>query len=202
MELKAYERTGIKEKKNLRESKEQLLKRKRQEENLQMTMERTAYREDVEKKYDTGLMNRDKECKKIKNLLEDCYEKSSMDITCNIYQLVQGYQDYFSSYGENMTTLELRTFRKAMAKTLSISNAQSLLATQSMETIEVQSPEATAQDDAILDFCAEYYDSLTTKGLNSLELTGFLLNAGTPIQNIENLKEAKMKVMTLIDKTK
>lgn len=202
MELKAYERTGIKEKKNLRENKEQLLKRKRQEENLQITRERTAYREEVEKKYDTSLMNRDKECKRIENLLEDCYEKSSMDITCNIYQLVQGYQDYFSSYGENMTTLELRTFRKAMAKTLSISNAQSLLAMQSMETIEVQSPEAAAQDDAILDFCAEYYDSLTTKGLNSLELTGFLLNAGTPIQNIENLKEAKMKVMTLIDKTK
>lgn len=194
-----YERTGIKEKKNLRESREQLSKRKRREENLQITKERTAYREDVEKKYDTGLMNRSKECQKIENLLEDYYEKSSMDITCNTYQLVQGYQDYFSSYGENMTTLELRTFRKAIAKTLSISNAQSLLASQSMEEIETASSLACAQEEAILDFCVEHYECLTTSGLNSLELTGFLLNAGTPIQNIENLKEAKTKVMTLLD---
>ena len=65
MVLHGYERTGIKENKQLKESKEQMLKKKRQQENLQITKDRTTYNQDVAKKYDTSLMNRDKECKKI-----------------------------------------------------------------------------------------------------------------------------------------
>ncbi len=200
MVLHGYERTGIKENKQLKESKEQMLKKKRQQENLQIIKDRTTYNQDVAKKYDTSLMNRDKECKKIKKLLGDYYEASFMSKEENIFQLVSGYQEYLLAFGDHMTALELRTFRNSIVKTLSISEEQLFLAKQSEASMEVLGD--NPQDEAILDFCVENLESLTTKGLNSLELVGFLLDAGTPIQNSENLKEVKTKVMNLLADSK
>lgn len=200
MTRKEYERTGIKEHKNLRENKEQMLKRKIHEENIQITKERTAYNIEVAKKYDIDLMNSEKEYQKTLNLLEAyqlCYLRSGSSHSSNIEQLILGYSDYFLTVGENMSALSLRDFRNSIEKTIRISRKQ--------QPIQVEDDrEEYVQDTAILNFCIEYSDALEMQGLDLAmtgELINFLIDEETPIQNANNLANVKTKVRSLISPT-
>lgn len=200
MMRKEYERTGIKEHKNLRENKEQMLKRKIHEENIQITKERTAYNIEVAKKYDIDLMNSEKEYQKTLNLLEAyqlCYLRSGSSHSSNIEQLILGYSDYFLTVGENMSALSLRDFRNSIEKTIRISRKQ--------QPIQVEDDrEEYVQDTAILNFCIEYSDALEMQGLDLAmtgELINFLIDEETPIQNANNLANVKTKVRSLISPT-
>lgn len=197
-----YERIRIKEKKNLRENKEQILKRKKQEDNLQLTKARTAYNMEAKNKYDIGLMNREKEYRKTLDLLEGYqwnYLTGESNPYDNIEQLVQGYSDYFLIFGESMSALALRDFRNSIEKTIRTSRRKQTMPDSSEQIKEYQ------QDTAILDFCIAYDKELSLYGLD-IGMTGtlinFLIDENTPIRNVENLVNVKTKVKSLLDSSK
>lgn len=198
MIIKEYERTGIKERKGKKVSQEQILKDKIKKDAIQRTKERTAYKIEVAEKYDIGLMNFEKEYEKTLYLLESyqlAYPVSMDNNHDNIEQLVQGYSDYFLTFGEEMSALALRDFRNSIEKTIRVSRKQQIKPEMGQER------EEDVQDTAILNFCIDYYDELEIYGLN-LAMTGrlinFLIEKDTPIQNEKNLASAKTKVHSLI----
>lgn len=199
MITKHYERTGIKEIKKKKESQEQITKRKEKEKKLQRTKERATYYEQKDQYHNIGLMDPKKEYQKIERMLER-YEDilfSKNVIDENIQQLLQGYQDYFQTYGENMTPMGLRTFRNSIIKTIAISQQQ-LLQTETLE-------KNYTQENAVNYFCTMYSDELQETGLNmemTAELVGFLRDNNVPIRNIENLKEVKVKIKSFCTNTK
>lgn len=63
-------------------------------------------------------MNFQKEYQKVKDLIENRREILSDE---NLKALISGYQDYFDTYGKDMTALVLRDFRRGILSTISIS---------------------------------------------------------------------------------
>lgn len=188
MKLKAYERTGIKEEKNLRESQAKLIERQNSEQEIKRSIELGRYRENCRNKYDLNLMNFEKEYQRTTNLLSSyrLYED-------NIGILLQGYYEYLHTYGSSMTALGLREFRKSIESGVR----------QAWDVEKKKKREAQIEN-AVLDFVIECYDDIEHSGgqINVLDIMYLMYELNLNIKSEQACEEITSKIKTIYDELK
>ena len=171
MTTKYYKRTGTKDEKKKRESNETKMKRE----------ERKAK---IEHEQKVELMSQEKEHKKTTQILED-YLFIKQNSSENIGQLIEGYHEYFQTYGENMTPLGLRNFRKGVVQTIKILQKQD----RKEEYLEVDS-----QENTICQIYSNYFNTLLDSELDSELTEAFISPTLKTDISLESMEKAKTKV--------
>lgn len=118
------------------------------------------YKESKKSCYDLSRMNFQKEYQKVKDLIENRREVLKDE---NLKTLMSGYQDYFDTYGKDMTALALRDFRRGILST--ISNSQKSFGGEN-QVANSTKKENSSREDAIRDFCIHQGSNLEQRGLD------------------------------------
>lgn len=185
MITKYYKRTGTKDEKKKRESNEITMKREEKKTKIEHEQKVASYKES--RYHNIELMSQEKEYKKTTQVLED-YLFLKQNSSENIGQLIEGYHEYFQTYGENMTPLGLRTFRKGILQTIKISQKQC----SQEESLETDSKENT-----IFSIYAAYFNALfDNESDTELATTSMSSTLETDI-SFENMEKTKTKVKDL-----
>lgn len=188
MKQKAYERTGIKEKNQKRESQEAKEKKLAHDLEVQRSVEKGLYRSQVEGRYDVTLMNRDREYEKARQVLAgyiefiDYYDE-------NVQTVIEGYQAYWEMYGCVMTPVGLRAFRNGINKTIARTKE------------EMEAARREKQEETILDFYVNYGSLVDERGMDhdlpTFFLEEYLFSKGVSLESIENVERAKTRVKAI-----
>ena len=134
-------------------------------------------------------MNFQKEYQKVKDLIENRREVLSDE---NLKTLMSGYQDYFDTYGKDMTALALRDFRRGILSTISNSRKNQVANSTKKEN--------SSREDAILDFCIHQDSNLEQRGLDMgmfFSLLDFLAQNGVPAKDGDDMEKIRAKVKSI-----
>lgn len=148
MRLKVYERTGIKEERVLKDKKLKLIEQKQFEQAMRCSIQRGIYKKNCKDCYDLRLMDRRKEYKKTEDLLE-IYQDMGTIFEENIWGLIEGYVEYFNTYGSRMSALGLRGFRKNIERVIQLSRE-----------VEKEKRKEVQIDNAVLEFVIDCYEEI------------------------------------------
>ena len=193
---KIYERTGIKKEK--RKNQQEILTATIHEQETQKILEKGNKRK-KQTLYNLGLMSHQKECAKVKKLLEE-YATNIKSYNANTEQIIIGYKEYFEIYGNNMTPYALRAFKKAILNT--VATAEKVLpAASNFSDESEETNEENSLEEAIFDFCIANYDEVIESNIDLGTITKlilFLSNKGIPAADtIKNLDSIKVKVKSI-----
>ncbi len=182
MTTKYYKRTGTKDEKKKRESNETKMKREERKAKIEREQKIASYKKSRYR--NTELMSQEKEHKKTTQVLED-YLFIKQNSSENIGQLIEGYHEYFQTYGENMTPLGLRNFRKGVVQTIKILQKQD----RKKEYLEVDS-----QENTICQIYSNYFNTLLDSELDSELTEAFISPTLKTDISLESMEKAKTKV--------
>ncbi len=189
MQQKQYERTGIKEYSNKRKKKREIKQQEERKQRVEKAIARREYKESKKSCYDLSRMNFQKEYQKVKDLIENRREVLSDE---NLKTLMSGYQDYFDTYGKDMTALALRDFRRGILSTISNSRKNQVANSTKKEN--------SSREDAILDFCIHQDSNLEQRGLDMgmfFSLLDFLAQNGVPAKDGDDMEKIRAKVKSI-----
>lgn len=189
MQQKQYERTGIKEYSNKRKKKREIKQQEERKQRVEKAIARREYKESKKSCYDLSRMNFQKEYQKVKDLIENRREVLSDK---NLKTLMSGYQDYFDTYGKDMTALALRDFRRGILSTISNSRKNQVANSTKKEN--------SSREDAILDFCIHQDSNLEQRGLDMgmfFSLLDFLAQNGVPAKDGDDMEKIRAKVKSI-----
>jgi len=192
MKLKVYERTGIKEETKLKEKKEKLIERQKSEIEIKQGIERGIYKENCKNNYDLNLMCYEKEYKRTEDLLM-WYQEVSIVYEENVCILIGGYIDYFHTYGNRMTALGLRRFRKTVETVIELACR-----------IEKKKKRNAQVENMAIDFVIEHYDGIEYFGseINVPDIIHLMFDLGMSERNPQEYEEVKEKVKTIYEELK
>ncbi len=191
---KQYEKTGIKEYSNKRKKKREIKQQEERKQRVEKAIARREYKERKKSCYDLSRMNFQKEYQKVKDLIENRREVLSDE---NLKTLISGYQDYFDTYGKDMTALALRDFRRGILST--ISNSRKSLG-RTNQVANSPEKENGSREDAILDFCIHQNRNLEQRGLDMgmfFSLLDFLAQNGVPAKDGDDMEKIRSKVKSI-----
>lgn len=186
---KQYEKTGIKEYSNKRKKKREIKQQEERKQRVEKAIARREYKESKKSCYDLSRMNFQKEYQKVKDLIENRREVLSDE---NLKTLMSGYQDYFDTYGKDMTALALRDFRRGILSTISNSRKNQVANSTKKEN--------SSREDAILDFCIHQDSNLEQRGLDMgmfFSLLDFLAQNGVPAKDGDDMEKIRAKVKSI-----
>lgn len=189
MQQKQYERTGMKEYSNKRKQKTEIEQQEERNKKVERALARWEYKESKKSCYDLSRMNFQKEYQKVKDLIENRREVLSDE---NLKTLMSGYQDYFDTYGKDMTALALRDFRRGILSTISNSRKNQVANSTKKEN--------SSREDAILDFCIHQDSNLEQRGLDMgmfFSLLDFLAQNGVPAKDGDDMEKIRAKVKSI-----
>ena len=189
MQQKQYERTGMKEYSNKRKQKTEIEQQEERNKKVERALARGEYKESKKSCYDLSRMNFQKEYQKVKDLIENRREVLSDE---NLKTLMSGYQDYFDTYGKDMTALALRDFRRGILSTISNSRKNQVANSTKKEN--------SSREDAILDFCIHQDSNLEQRGLDMgmfFSLLHFLAQNGVPAKDGDDMEKIRAKVKSI-----
>ncbi len=189
MQQKQYERTGMKEYSNKRKQKTEIEQQEERNKKVERALARGEYKESKKSCYDLSRMNFQKEYQKVKDLIENRREVLSDE---NLKTLMSGYQDYFDTYGKDMTALALRDFRRGILSTISNSRKNQVANSTKKEN--------SSREDAILDFCIHQDSNLEQRGLDMgmfFSLLDFLAQNGVPAKDGDDMEKIRAKVKSI-----
>ena len=189
MQQKQYERTGMKEYSNKRKQKTEIEQQEERNKKVERALARGEYKEIKKSCYDLSRMNFQKEYQKVKDLIENRREVLSDE---NLKTLMSGYQDYFDTYGKDMTALALRDFRRGILSTISNSRKNQVANSTKKEN--------SSREDAILDFCIHQDSNLEQRGLDMgmfFSLLDFLAQNGVPAKDGDDMEKIRAKVKSI-----
>ncbi len=196
---KQYEKTGIKEYSNKRKKKREIEQQEQRRQKVKEALARRKYKESKKSCYDLSRMNFQKEYQKVKDLIENRREILSDE---NMKTLISGYQDYFDTYGKDMTALALRDFRRGILSTISISQNSVSRKNQVTNSFE---KENSSREDVILDFCIHQDRNLEQRGLDMgmfFSLLDFLAQNGVPAKDGDDMEKIRAKVKSIHNELK
>lgn len=192
MRFKVYERTGIKEETKIKENQSKLIERQNSEEEIRHSIERGKYKESCQNKYDLDLMVLEKEYQKTENLLM-AYQDLQLLYGGNICTLIEGYLEYFYTYGSSMTALGLRRFRKSIESGI-----------RTACNLEKKKMKKAQIENAVIDFVVENYDGIEYLGeeINLPDLRYLMFELNLSPRNQQEYERVTTKVKTIYDELK
>lgn len=188
MRFKVYERTGIKEETKLKENQSKLIEKQNSEEVIRYSIERGKYKESCQNKYDLDLMDFEREYEKTNNLL-----LSYVSYEENICVLIDGYLEYFYTYGRSMTALGLRGFRKSAEKGIAFAR-----------NLEKRKKKEEKEENTVIDFVIENYDEIEDFGeeISVPDFMYLMFELGLSSRNQQECERVTTKVKTIYDELK
>lgn len=192
MKLKVYERTGIKEENALKDNQARLIKRQILQQAIKHSIERGIYKENCKNSYDLNLMDYKKEYKKTEDLLK-LYQDMAVVYEENICILIEGYVEYFNTYGSNMNALGLRGFRKNIERVVKLAC--------SAEKIKRKESQI---ENAVIEFVIEHYDDIEyfDEEIDDSDIMCLMYELGLNRKNQHEYEDIKSKVKTIYEELK
>lgn len=137
-------------------------------------------------------MDYKKEYKKTEDLLK-LYQDMSVVYGENICILLEGYVEYFNTYGSNMNAQGLRGFRKNIGRVIKLACS-----------VEKMKRKQTQIENTVIEFVIEHCDEIESflEKINVLDIMYLMYELGLNIRNQQECEEIKNKVKTIYEELK